>query len=240
VTPANQVLYGATFKVTSPQAASIKHVAIMRPGVVTHHTDTEQRYIELEFTTAGNDLTVTMVPVAEATIAPPGFYMVWIVDDQGRPCKQAPFVQLALPPPPPKKKSSWPCVVATVSLGSEDAPEVVYLRAMRDEVETTSPLGRRFILAVNGLYYSFSPRLATWLARHGAPRAAVRDVIVRPGTRAIRLAQAVTRRMRPGRRRNAVLISLLTAEGVAAVALAPVVLAALCVHMVVGSMRARG
>lgn len=240
VTPANHVQYGASFTITTPQAASIRHVAIMRPGVVTHHTDTEQRYVELEFTHAGNDLAVTMLPAAESAIAPPGFYMVWIVDDHGRPCQRARFLQLAFPPPKPAAKSSGICIVATVTLGSADAPEVRYLRALRDEVQTASSLGDRFIAGVNACYYSFSPQLASWLETRTVARAAVRDVIVRPGARAVQGADALTRRMRPGRRRNAALVALLTVEGVTVVAATPIVLLALAAHTIVGRRRARG
>ena len=88
----DRIRYGSTFTIRTQQAASINRVAIMRPGAPTHHTDTEQRYIRLTFTRAGNDLTVTME--ADAKKAPPGFYMLWIVDTSGRPCKVAPFIHL--------------------------------------------------------------------------------------------------------------------------------------------------
>jgi hypothetical protein len=89
--------YGGTITVTTPQAASIRAVALMRPGAVTHHTDSEQRYVPLTFTRSGNDLTVTMLPATQANTAPPGFYMLWIVDDQRRPCQRARFVHVPLP-----------------------------------------------------------------------------------------------------------------------------------------------
>ena len=45
---APQMLYGETFQILTTQAASIRDVALMRPGAPTHHTDTEQRYVELD------------------------------------------------------------------------------------------------------------------------------------------------------------------------------------------------
>ena len=91
----------------------------MRPGAATHHTDSEQRYVPLTFTRAGNDLTVTMLPQTQNSVAPPGYYMLWIVDNQQRPCNRAEFVQIPGPPRPPAPSSSWPCIVATVAMGSE-------------------------------------------------------------------------------------------------------------------------
>ena len=96
---APQVLYGETFQILTPQAASIRDVALMRPGAPTHHTDTEQRYVELTFT-AGTNLLNATAPT-NRNEAPPGYYMLWIVDTGGLPCTKAEFIQLAEPPPPP-------------------------------------------------------------------------------------------------------------------------------------------
>ncbi|MFL6139400.1 MAG: galactose oxidase-like domain-containing protein [Frankiaceae bacterium] len=243
VTPANQVQYGSTFKVSTPQAASIKHVAIMRPGAVTHHTDSEQRYVELEFTASGTDLTVTMLPAAECTTAPPGYYMVWIVDAQGRPCARAPFVQLAFPPPPPPRDDSiesWPCLVVTVTMGSPDAAEVRHLQALRAELAAGTPLGRRFVAAVNRCYYAVSPSVAAWLRHRPLARAAVRDVAVRPAATAVRCVDRLTRGLSTGRSRAVVLIVLLVLLAAAAAVLSPVVALALLAHVAVQRARRRG
>ncbi|NUT49847.1 MAG: DUF1929 domain-containing protein [Saccharothrix sp.] len=235
----NQVLYGTTFTVTTPQAASIAHVAIMRPGAVTHHTDSEQRYVELEKSPPdGDTLTVTMVPATEANTAPPGYYMLWIVDDQGIPCDRARWIQVTYPPPwpPATPQSQWPCVVATVSLGSEDAPQVHYLRALRAELDTAGWLGARFVGAVSRAYYAVSPGMATWLADRDRARDAVRDVVVRPGTAAIRVADTLTSQLHPDVR-TAVLVVLLVLEAVLALALAPVAVLAFAAHPVVTRRR---
>lgn len=87
-----RVQYGQVFTVVTPQAASIKKVSFMRPGAPTHQTDTEQRYVRLNFTTGAGQLTVTAV--SDPKVAPPGYYMLWIVDDQGRPCQEARFIHL--------------------------------------------------------------------------------------------------------------------------------------------------
>ena len=240
VGPSMQVQYGATFTVTTPQAAQIRRVAIMRPGAVTHHTDTEQRYVELAFTAAGTTLTVTMLPASDASLVTPGYYMVWIIDDHQIPCQRAAFIQVSHPPPwpappspPPKKKG---CVVATVTMGSPDAPLVQYLTGLRQQIADDGPAGRRFIAAVNGGYYSFSPALAQRLARSPHLRPAVRDVLVVPGAAAIRAAERLSARVAPGKARTAVLIGLLSAEAVLTLALAPAIVLAAGLHTVAGRL----
>lgn len=93
--PNDELAYGRGFQITSPQAASIRRVALMRPGSITHHTDSEQRQVTLEFLHEPGTDRLHIAPVADATVAPPGPYMVWIVDDQGRPCARARFVRLS-------------------------------------------------------------------------------------------------------------------------------------------------
>ncbi len=87
-----RVGYSQQFTVVTPQAASIKKVSFMRPGAPTHHTDSEQRYVRLSFTPGTGQLTVTAV--SDPKVAPPGYYMLWIVDDKDRPCQEAKFIHL--------------------------------------------------------------------------------------------------------------------------------------------------
>lgn len=92
--PTNRIRYGETFTVRSPQSASITKVVLMRPGAPTHHTDTEQRYIQLTSTPGATEVTATAV--TDHRVAPPGWYMLWIVDNQNRPCQQAKFIHLVV------------------------------------------------------------------------------------------------------------------------------------------------
>ncbi len=92
-TTTSRVSYGGAFTILTHQAASIDTVAIMRPGAPTHHTDTEQRYVRLRITGRGaNQLSVTME--SDPKRAPPGFYMLWIIDTNRRPCKVARFIHV--------------------------------------------------------------------------------------------------------------------------------------------------
>lgn len=77
------IQYGASFTVQTPDAASIASVALIRPGSVTHAFDEDQRYVPLSFTTGGNALTI--VGPANANLAPPGYYMLFIVNTAGVP-----------------------------------------------------------------------------------------------------------------------------------------------------------
>jgi Galactose oxidase-like, Early set domain len=85
---------GHTFDVDSPQAADIDRVVLVRPMSVTHQTDTCQRVIKLGFTRSGNTLTVQALSHhAPAGLAPPGVYMLFLLNGQGVP-SVAEFIQL--------------------------------------------------------------------------------------------------------------------------------------------------
>jgi hypothetical protein len=90
VTP-GVIHYGAAFRITTPDAASIKAVVLIRPGAVTHAFDMEQRLVGLAFT-AGYGLLNATAP-ANGNLAPPGYYMVFILNTAGVP-SVASFVRL--------------------------------------------------------------------------------------------------------------------------------------------------
>lgn len=88
----SSVTYGQQFTIVTPQAASIKKAAILRPGSTTHavHMD-DHRYVPLKFTVGSGQLTVTAP--ANANLAPPGYYMLVVLNAKGVPSVM-PFVQL--------------------------------------------------------------------------------------------------------------------------------------------------
>lgn len=88
------IVYGRTFEARTPQANSIQRVALIRNGSVTHAFDSDQRYVGLEFNHAGGDRLIVTAPPHSA-VAPPGYYMLWIIDTEGRPCKRARFVNVS-------------------------------------------------------------------------------------------------------------------------------------------------
>lgn len=80
------VHHGGTMDITSPQAADIESVVLVRPMAVTHQTDSEQRVIPLQFTTTGTTLNVTAPNGNHPhAVAPKGYYMLFIVNNQGVP-----------------------------------------------------------------------------------------------------------------------------------------------------------
>jgi len=80
--PAN-LSYGSQPVVGTPEAALIQSVALVRLGAVTHQFDQNQRYVPLSFTPVADGLELQMP--ASANLAPPGDYMLFIVDSDGVP-----------------------------------------------------------------------------------------------------------------------------------------------------------
>jgi hypothetical protein len=78
-----QMRYGQSFSVSTPDAASIRKATLIRLPSTTHAFDMSQRLNTLEFTVAGSGLTLT--PPASGRIAPPGPYMLFLVNEQGVP-----------------------------------------------------------------------------------------------------------------------------------------------------------
>lgn len=81
------VHHGHAFQIQTPSPASIDKVVLVRPMAVTHQTDTEQRVIQLPFTTAGSDLLSATAPNGwhPHALAPRGWYLLFLVDDTGVP-----------------------------------------------------------------------------------------------------------------------------------------------------------
>lgn len=75
---------GGDFTVTSPDACRVRRAVLMRPGAPTHHTDSEQRLLPLEFEREGRCGLRLRVP-AEPALLPPGYYMLFVLDDYGVP-----------------------------------------------------------------------------------------------------------------------------------------------------------
>jgi hypothetical protein len=87
----SQIQYGSNFFVGTPDGATISSAVLIRTGAVTHFFDENERYVPLSFTQTTGGLTVTAP--ANANLAPPGYYMLFIVNSAGVP-SIAPFVQI--------------------------------------------------------------------------------------------------------------------------------------------------
>lgn len=71
---------------------SIARATLVRLGSVTHQFDMDQRLIELDITDRTGD-TVTMLSPLNEDVAPPGWYMLFLLADNGVPSEAA-YIQL--------------------------------------------------------------------------------------------------------------------------------------------------
>ena len=74
---------GGTFNIATPNAASIVSVSLIRFGSATHTVNMSQKFIPCPFTAGAGVLTVTAP--ASGLVAPPGNYMLFIVNSSGVP-----------------------------------------------------------------------------------------------------------------------------------------------------------
>ena len=114
--PSSGIGYGSGFQVQTPDAASITSVVLMRPGAPTHAFDMEQRLVAMNFTAGSGLLNVTAPP--NGNIAPPGYYMLFILNSSGVP-SVAQFVQLTPAPgdKPPTGTITNPASDVTITAG---------------------------------------------------------------------------------------------------------------------------
>jgi len=76
--------YAQKFNVQTPDATSIAQVSLIRFGSVTHDINMGQRFIPLSFSIAGTGSLTVTAPV-NANLAPPGNYMLFLVNTSGVP-----------------------------------------------------------------------------------------------------------------------------------------------------------
>ena len=79
----NLIFYNANFSVNTTAAATIAKATLIPLSSVTHHFNANQRYLSLPFQVVGNSVSV-QAP-ANADLAQPGYYMLFIVDTNGAP-----------------------------------------------------------------------------------------------------------------------------------------------------------
>ncbi len=85
------ILYSHEFTVETTDPSSIASVVLLRPGAITHSVNMEQRLLSLGFMAGPGTLTVTAP--ASPNLAPPGYYMLFLVDDDEVP-SEAVFVRV--------------------------------------------------------------------------------------------------------------------------------------------------
>ena len=87
--------YADLYDIETPDAGRTDKVTLLALAAVTHAFDSNQRRLDLSFTKAAGRVTVRSPD--NPTHAPPGYYMLFLVDDDGVP-SVARYVRVMLPP----------------------------------------------------------------------------------------------------------------------------------------------
>jgi hypothetical protein len=75
----SEVRYGDAFTIATPQADTIDRVALIRGNTATHGVNFDQRYVRLAASPSGDGELTSTAP-ASGSEAPPGWYMLFVVD----------------------------------------------------------------------------------------------------------------------------------------------------------------
>ncbi len=75
------LVWGTNFNIDSAESNSIDSVVLIRPASVTHHTDAGQRYIKIPIVSRTASSLTVKAP-ADANIAPPGYYLLFIINSE--------------------------------------------------------------------------------------------------------------------------------------------------------------
>ncbi len=86
-----QIRYGTNFFLATPDGATIASANLVRTGATTHFFDQNTRFVPVTFQQTAGGLTVAAP--GTANLAPPGYYMLFIVNANGVP-SVAPIVQV--------------------------------------------------------------------------------------------------------------------------------------------------
>jgi Domain of unknown function (DUF1929) len=76
--------HGQQVEVSTPQAGDVRWLSLVRPGCTTHAFDNSQRLVDVPVDRQDAGVVSATVP-ADPTLAPPGWYMLFLVDSAGVP-----------------------------------------------------------------------------------------------------------------------------------------------------------
>ena len=107
----------------------------MKAGAVTHSFDMDQRYVGLSFTVATGSAGLTVAGPPNSNIAPPGYYMLFLVNKAGTP-SVASWVQV----------SGTAAAVAKVEMHPERVPTPRYIIQRKHVTESPLPLRKEMHL----------------------------------------------------------------------------------------------
>jgi hypothetical protein len=87
--------YGSAFQIeVNIEVAEVESVCVIRQSSVTHQINTDQRYVGLAIIPTMSHTSVMVQAPPDANIAPPGFYMLFVLNRRGVP-SVAKWVQIA-------------------------------------------------------------------------------------------------------------------------------------------------
>jgi hypothetical protein len=89
--------YGGNIAIQTPNAQDVEKVSLVKISTTTHHYNTDQRLIWLNDLVKGSNEVTVAAPI-NSRLAPPGYYMVHIINDQGIPSEGAMINIQAAPP----------------------------------------------------------------------------------------------------------------------------------------------
>lgn len=126
-----EVRYGAPLHIGSPDV-NVTRAVLMAPGATTHANDMNQRYVPVTLTKRGDGRGYDLVAPSGPTIAPPGYYMLFLINANGVP-SVAKFIRLHpnaadapdIPAPPnPPGNLPGSKIGSRVALGSFESPRL--------------------------------------------------------------------------------------------------------------------
>jgi len=157
-TAPSSAAYGASFDVSTPNAASISKVSLIRSASVTHAFDQNQRFQFLNFTAGSGKVTVTAP--ANANLAPPGDYLLFLVDTNGVPSVGS-FLRISTsgdvtPPTAPSNLTATPTPgqVALSWTASTDASGIASYSVYRSTTAGFTPSTANRIAQPTGTSYT--------------------------------------------------------------------------------------
>ena len=141
--PSTALTLGQNFLVTVGANDQIRMINLIRVGADTHDFNPEQRLIPVPFTQSGTQITATLS--ASAELAPPGYYMLFVLNTAGVPAV-AKIISIG---------PSLPDLIPT-SL-SYDSGTGVFTSVVKNQGTTATPGG-----VVVGVAYSVDGAYCTW------------------------------------------------------------------------------
>lgn len=146
--------YGTQSWVSTPDAASIASAALVRLGADTHGYDENQRYVPLSLVQSGGGLNIQLP--ANGNIAPPGHYMLFLVNASGVP-SVASIIRLDAAP-----DTQPPTVAITSPLSGTTATGTIAISATASD--NVGVAGVQFLLdgANLGAEVTASPYITVW------------------------------------------------------------------------------